>query len=122
MKNIATSILLLALASGCAYNYPYSHSSIGAGAMPPEMPTSQYTVVNNSGYRLTVYQDGKYIGDLAIGQVMPVKGTLLWRSTIVTVTAVNADNTFVGSDSWKYEFGVPEAWTVVSLNKPRPPR
>ena len=108
------------LATGCAYNYPYSHSSIGAGAAP-SMPTSQYTVVNNSGYKLTVYQDGKYISDLPIGGVLPVKGTLLWRSTIVTVTALDANGDFVGSDSWKYEFGVPEAWTVMRLNRPHRP-
>ena len=114
--------LLLVLATGCAYNYPYSHSTIGAQAPPPEMPTSQYTVINNSGYKLMVYQDGKYIGDLPLGGVLPVKGTLLWRSTIVTVTALDANGAFVGSDSWKYAFGVPEAWTVLSLNAPRRPR
>lgn len=124
MKNIATSILLLVLATGCVYNYPYSHPPGGAGGPPPgsTFPTSQYTVINNSGYMLKVYQDGKYLGDLPIGQVQGIKGTLLWRSTIVTVTGVDNNGDFVGSDSWKYEFGVPEAWTVLSLNSPRRPR
>jgi hypothetical protein len=118
-----TYILLtaLALASGCSYNYPYSHSSIGSSA-PPEMPTSQYTVVNNSGYPLKLYQDGQYMGEVPLGQVRPIKGTLLWRRTVVTVTGCDSSGSYIGSDSWTFEFGVPEAWTVIKLNKPKQPR
>lgn len=124
MKNILTSIILLVLATGCVYNYPYSHPPGGAGGPPPgsTYPTSQYTLINNTGYTLKVYQDGKYIADAHIGQVVPIKGTLLWRTTVVTVTGVDKAGDFVGSDSWVYQFGVPEAWTVVNLNSPRPPR
>jgi len=114
--------LLALTVSGCSYNYPYSHSAINtAGGPPPEAPTSDYTVINNSGYPLKVYQDGKYVGDLAVGQVRCVKGTLLWRRTVVSVTAFDNGN-YVGADSWIYEFGVPEAWTVTRLNRPKAPR
>ena len=121
MKNIATPILLLVLATGCSYNYPYSHSSIGTAA-PPVMPASQYSLVNNSGYTLKVYQDGKYTGDASIGQVLPIRGAFLWRNTVVTVTGVDARTNYVGSISWIYQFGVPEAWTVTKLNEPQEPR
>lgn len=116
-----TLILIVALAlSGCAYNYPFSH--VGGG-LPPvsEMPSSQYTVVNNSGYKLAVYQDGKYIGDLGLGQVLPVKGGFLWSKTVVTVTGTNPDTSYVGSASWIFECGIPEAWSVVKLTKPQRP-
>jgi hypothetical protein len=121
MKTL-TSLLAAVLLSGCAYNYPYSHSSIGAGAAPPEVPSSQYTIVNNTDYKLAVYQDGQYIGDLNVGGVFPVRGGMLWRNTVVTVTGTDPDGRFIGSASWKYQFGIPEAWTVVSLNAPRPRR
>jgi len=121
-----TSLILLALAltSGCTYNYPYSRSSIGAGAGQPvpDLPGSQYTVVNSSGYRLAVYQDGKYICDAEIGQVIPIKGPLLWNKTVVTVTGRDAEGSYVGSSSWIYEFGTPEAWTVQRLTKPKAPQ
>lgn len=117
------AILALVLSTGCAYHYPYSTSAINtAGGPPPEAPTSDYTVINNCGYVLKVYQDGKYVGDLGLGQVRCVKGTLLWRRTVVSVTGFAADGTYVGSDSWIYEFGVPEAWAVTRLNKPKAPR
>lgn len=117
-----TSILILATAllAGCTYNYPYSRSSIGAAGQPvPDLPGSQYSLVNNSGYRLDVYQDGKYVGVAQIGQVVPIKGALLWSKTVVTVTGYDSEGSYVGSDSWIYEFGTPEAWTVHRLNKPR---
>jgi hypothetical protein len=87
-----------------------------------DMPSSQYSLVNNSGFRLDVYQDGKYLGIAEIGQVMPIKGALLWRKTVVTVTGCALDGTYVGSNSWIYEFGTPEAWTVHHLSKPQHPR
>ena len=112
--------LTLTLLSGCTYNYPYSRSQIGGGVVPPEVPSSQYTVVNNTGYRLMVYQDGQYISDLNIGGVLPIRGTLFWRNTVVTVTGYDPAGVFIGSESWKYQFGCPEAWTVVSLSGARP--
>lgn len=121
MKTTITTLLLLGLVTGCVYNYPYSHPPGGPGP-GATYPTSQYTVINNTGYLLKVYQDGKYLTDLRVGEVLPVRGTLLWRNTIVTVTGVDNNGNFVGSDSWTYQFGVPEAWTVVNLNSPRRPR
>lgn len=116
-------VALLALCfTGCTYNYPYSYSSINTGAAPVNGVRSQYTIVNNSGYRLKIHQDGKYVGEAQVGQVVPVKGTLLWQKTVVTVTGYDAQGNYVGSDSWIYEFGTPEAWTVHRLNKPREPR
>ena len=77
--------------------------------------TSQYTVINNTPYVLKVYQDGEYQSDLPPGLIHRVRGTLLWRNTMITVTGVDTNGTFVGSDSLLYQFGVPTAWTVTSL-------
>jgi hypothetical protein len=96
MKNILI-VLLLALCAGC------------------KTSTSQYTVINNTPYLLKVYQDGEYRNDLQPGLIHRVQGTLLGRNTIVTVTGVDTNGTFVGSDSYQYQFGVPTAWTVTSL-------
>lgn len=120
---ILIPIALTVLLAGCTYNYPYSRSSIGAcGQHVPDLPGSQYSMVNNCGYRLDVYQDGKYLGVAEPGQVLPIKGPLLWRKTAVTVTGYDAEGSYVGSASWIYEFGIPEVWTVHSLNKPRRPQ
>jgi hypothetical protein len=96
MKNILMFVLL-ALCAGC------------------KTSTSQYTVINNTPYVLKVYQDGEYKSDLPPGLIHRVRGTLLWRNTIVTVTGVDNCGTFIGSDSFMYQFGVPTAWTVTSL-------
>ncbi len=78
--------------------------------------TSQYTLVNNTPYLLKVYQDGEYKSDLQPGLIHQVKGTLLWRNTVVTVTGVDSSGVIIGSDSFSYQFGTPMAWTVTSLN------
>ena len=90
-------LLLLALGMGC------------------KTSTSQYTVINNTPYVLKVYQDGEYRSDLQPGLIYRVRGTLLGRNTMVTVTGVDTNGAFVGSDSLLYQFGVPTAWTVTSL-------
>ena len=123
MKTTLAITTAIALLTGCTYNYPYSRSSIGASGQPvPDLPGSQYSLVNNSGYRIDVHQDGKYIGVAQPGQVVPIRGALLWSKTVVTVTGYASDGSYVGSNSWIYEFGTPEAWTVHQLNKPRQPR
>lgn len=119
MKTMSALVLTLLL-SACSYNYPYSHPP--ATTVVATFPTSQYTIVNNSGYRLKVYQDGQFLNDLDVGEVQGIKGTLLWRRTVVTVTGTDLKGSYVGSDSWTYEFGTPEAWTVTRLNKPHEPR
>lgn len=96
MKNILI-LLLFVLCAGC------------------KTSTSQYTVINNTPYVLRVYQDGEYQSELQPGLIYRVRGTLLGRNTMVTVTGVDNDGTFVGSDSLLYQFGVPTAWTVISL-------
>lgn len=100
MKNILPLLLLLlALCAGC------------------KTSISQYTVVNNTPYVLKVYQDGELKNKgLPPGEIHRVRGTLLWRNTIVTVIGVDNCGTFLGSDSFMYQFGTPTAWTVMSLN------
>ena len=98
MKNILASLLLLALCAGC------------------KTSRSQYTVINNTPYQLKVYQDGEFKSELPPGLIHRVRGTLLWRNTIVTVTGVDSCGAFIGSDSFMYQFGVPTAWTVSTLN------
>lgn len=114
-------IITIVLLTGCTYNYPYSRSSIGTCHPVPDV-NSQYSLVNNCGYRIDVHQDGRFIGIAHPGQVMPIKGPLLWRKTVVTVTGYDFNGSYIGADSWIYEFGTPEAWTVHRLNKPRRPQ
>lgn len=78
--------------------------------------TSQYTLVNNTPYLLKVYQDGEVKTNLPPGELHQVRGTLLWRNTVVTVTGTDSCGTFIGSDSYIYQFGVPTAWIVSTLN------
>lgn len=118
MKLSRLILILALLVNGCTYNYPYSRSSLGSHA-PPDLPGSPYSLVNNTGYKLRIYQDGKYIGDAQVGEVIPVRGALLWRKTVVTVTGYDAEGSYIGSDSWIYEFGTPEVWTVHKLYQPR---
>jgi hypothetical protein len=115
-----TIILLAAvMLTGCAYNYPYSH--VGMGPLPAETPTSMYTVVNNSGYKLAIYQDGRYLGDLGLGQVQPIKTGFLWTKTVIVATGTTPDNKYVGSAKWIFECGIAEAWSVTKLTKPEQP-
>lgn len=123
MKTIIASMLLVATLTGCTYNYPYSRSNVNTACQPvPLDHNSQYTIVNNTGVLLKVYVDGIYLGECHPGDVVPIKGALLWRKTVVTVTGYNQDGSYIGSNSWIYEFGTPEAWTVHSLNRPKEPR
>ena len=116
MKGIKLITLLATLLlTGCVY---YTHP----GCKPQRMPTSNFTVVNNSGYTLKVYQDGAYIGDLGVGEVRPVHGTLFGQRTVITVTGYAPGDIYVGSATWVYEYNVPEAWTVTRLSKPVEPQ
>ena len=76
-------------------------------------------MVNGSGVRLDVYQDGRFIGILDTGQVLPVHGTLLWQRTVVTVVGRDAAGAYAGTASWIFEYGVPEAWTITGLTGPQ---
>jgi hypothetical protein len=80
-----------------------------------------FSVVNNSTCILAVYQEGKYLGDLEIGMVMPVKATLLWQRTVITVVGHDTSGNHQGSDSYIFEYGVPEVWTVSRLLQPARP-
>lgn len=123
MKTTLMTMLAITLLTGCTYNYPYSRSTIGASCKPvPLDHGSQYTLVNNTGVPLKVYVDGDFLGECHPGDVVPIKGALLWRRTVVTVTGCNQDGSYIGANSWIYEFGTPEAWTVHTLNRPREPR
>jgi|MudIll2142460700_1097286.scaffolds.fasta_scaffold03963_8 hypothetical protein len=108
------ALLAAVMLTGCVYNYPYSHN----GGPVPSGISSMYTVINNSGYTLAVYQDGKPIGTLRLGQVLPIKTGFLWSSTVITVTGTLPDGSYVGSASWIFEAGVAEAWSVTRLNRP----
>ncbi len=77
-----------------------------------------YSLVNNSAAILSVYQEGKYLGELETGQVMPVKATLLWQRTVITVVGHDTAGNHIGSDSYIFEYGVPEVWTVSRLYGP----
>lgn len=110
----AVFTLLWLATAGCSYTY-------NKNTLPPALgpARSQYTLINNTGYVLDVYQDGKYLGKAEVGRVLPVYGTLLWRRTVVSVTGRDDAGHYVGTRSWVYEYGVPEAWTVSTLDKPQ---
>lgn len=111
------ALLAAVMLTGCVYNYPYSHNNgaVSSGG------TSMYTVINNSGYTLAVYQDGKPLGTIRVGQVLPIKTGFLWSTTVVTVTGTLPDGSYVGSAPWIFECGIAEVWTVTRLNKPQRP-
>ena len=108
-------LLLLLLLPGCCWQ-PY----------PPQgncypYPTGQ-SIVNNSGYVLDVFQDGVPIAqNIAVGQVLPVRVGYFQRTTSIVVTGHTETGTYVGSDTYLFQFGAPEAWNVLRLYSPKPP-
>lgn len=118
MKRTIT-LLAAVLLTGCAYNYPYSH--VGMGPLPADTPTSMYTVINNSGHKLALYQDGRYLGDLGVGQVQPIRTGFLWTRTVIVATGTTPDNKYVGAATWTFEHGIAEAWSVTKLRQPEKP-
>lgn len=92
-------------------------SLVGCASRRPLM------VVNNTIYRLDVYQDGKRIKTLVPGEVLGLR-PLLFRSTGLAVSGYDAGGEPVGADSWTFDPCVqPETWTVTRLlpaNNSRP--
>lgn len=75
-------------------------------------------VINNTHYRLEVYQDGKRIKQLAPGDVIGLK-PLLFRSTGLAVVGFDDGGNSVGADSWTFDPCVqPETWSVTRLVPP----
>lgn len=109
-------IPLLVILTGCCCWQPY----------PPQgnyhpYPTGQ-SVVNNSGYVLDVFQDGVPIArNVTVGQVLPVRVGCFQRTTSVVVTGHTEAGDYVGSDTYIFQFGAPEAWSVMRLYAPKPP-
>lgn len=128
MKRIALLAAALIL-GGCASTPPACPQCQQAYQTPPcahcaptgwRPKSSMYSVVNNTGATLSVYQEGKYLGELETGMVMPVKATLLWNRTTVTVVG-HCGGTHMGTDSYIFEYAVPEVWTVTRLLGPARP-
>jgi hypothetical protein len=83
----------------------------------------RYSIVNNSGFKLDIFQDGLLIfKDLDVGQVYPVRPMFLQSKTVIVVTGHTEDGEYVGTDQWIFLNSTPEAWTVTRLYQPKPPR
>jgi len=127
MKFVYT-LPLLALLTGCVVcNPPPSgdgYCNDGCGKKHRKVYrclfTSGYSMVNNTGSVLDVFQDGVLIHrGVQTGQVVAVRPAFLVNTTI-TVVGRTETGEYVGTDSWIYG-NAPEVWTITRLYKPQPP-
>jgi len=98
-------LLVLVLFSGCVIVEPRR--------------ASDFTVVNNTHYDLAVYQDGEFSANLHPGGVLKADN-FMWRRKAVTAVATDDQGVFIGSDSYIFDWCVPEIWTVSRLCQPFP--
>lgn len=67
---------------------------------------------------MDVIQDGKLIAEkLRPGQVLPLAPVWL-RTTCVTAVGYLPDGSYVGTDSYIFQSGVREVWTISQLVPP----
>ena len=115
MKN--QSLLLALFLTGCV-QLQVTPPNCQQHTPPPRQKTSQYSIVNGSGYRLDLYQDGRFIGVVDTGQVVPIHGPCLWQTTVVSAIGRDTAGAYAGTASWIFIYGTPEAWSVTQLTGP----
>lgn len=105
-----TSALLLA--GCCTNNYPQGQAYTTAG--------SSWSVVNNTGYPIDVFRNGKPLGKLEVGQVLPIPFGLFQPEVAVTVVGHTPSGEFIGSSSHHFFSTDTDVWTVLKLYTPQP--
>jgi len=85
---------------------------------------SQWSIVNNSGYLLDVFQDGRKInaGAVGVGQVLPLRMVLFQPDSVVTVVAHTEAGQYVGSSTHRFSSSENDTWSVIQLYAPMPVR
>jgi hypothetical protein len=85
---------------------------------------SQWSIVNNSGYLLDVFQDGRKInaGPLGVGQVLPLRMVLFQPDSVVTVVGHTEGGQYVGSGTHRFSSTENDTWSVIQLYAPMPVR
>lgn len=85
---------------------------------------SQWSIVNNSGYLLDVFQDGRKInaGPLGVGQVLPLRMVLFQPDSVVTVVGHTESGQYVGSGTHRFSSSENDTWSVIQLYAPMPVR
>jgi hypothetical protein len=68
-------------------------------------------VVNNTGYRLTVVQDGKIAAELIPGQTTYLRAS--WReASLVSVLAYDTRTNYIGANTYTFSQFAPYNWQV----------
>jgi hypothetical protein len=83
---------------------------------------SAWTVVNNSGYPLDVFRNGKPLGKLEVGQILPIPIGLFQPEIAVIVIGHTETGQYVGTASHRFYTPDTDVWTVMQLCTPQPPR
>lgn len=85
---------------------------------------SQWSIVNNSGYLLDVFQDGRKVnaGVVSLGQVLPLRIVLFQPDSVVTVVAHTEAGEYVGSATHRFSSSENDTWSVIQLRAPMPVR
>lgn len=95
MKNIKTAMACVALFLG-----------LGGCATCPG-----WGIVNNTGYTITVTQDGAKIADLRPGQTVVLRPRSWGEASLVSVSAFR-DGRYMGANSYTYSRYTPYNWQI----------
>lgn len=108
------SVLLLGF-TGCTYNYGVAGQCCGPG----HLPHTGYSVVNNSGVSLDIYQDGIRVAqNIGPGDVLPIRPIVFQQKSSVIAVGHDANGAYTGTDHWTFLSGLPEVWSVGKLYQP----
>lgn len=120
-------ILCVVLATGCTTIYTpqgrgYTDDD-GCGRIHKKnlFMAAPFSIVNNTGFTLDVYQNGELIVEgLETGQVLPIRQPFTIALNFnVTVVGRTDTGEYAGAKTWMYRNGYPEVWTVTDLYRPR---
>lgn len=113
-KLFSVIALMVAILTGCVNNH--YHPTEPVARMGPH---TGFMVVNNSGALINVIQDGQVVAErIEPGQVVPIRPVWMRTSCVVAV-GYTPGGEYVGSDSYTFQSGVRETWTVHRLLRPQ---
>lgn len=106
-------VLSLLFVTGCCT--PYLPVPSGP---PAECANTGYMVVNNTGVKLDLVQDGHVIvRSLEPGRVMPLRPLLFQRHSVVVAVGYDG-SAYIGTDTFTFDSRVAETWVVTRLIPP----
>jgi hypothetical protein len=80
---------------------------------------SRHVVVNNTGFRLDVSQDGLPVTTLETGQSISLTPHWLVPKALVVVIAHDAQGNYAGTDNYTFLSSTAEVWQVDSVRRPQ---